>query len=88
MPLLNPNQANPTRKDFDAKAFVKTLPNSAGVYQMYNEKNEILYVGKAKNLKNRVGSYFSGRPQNAKTQALVNRIASIQVTVTKTESEA
>ena len=55
---------------------------------MYNEKNEILYVGKAKNLKNRVSSYFSGRPQNAKTQALVNRIASIQVTVTKTESEA
>ena len=88
MPLLNPNQANPSREDFDAKAFVKTLPNSAGVYQMYNEKNEILYVGKAKNLKNRVGSYFSGRPQNAKTQALVNRIASIQVTVTKTESEA
>lgn len=76
------------KADFDAKAFVKTLPNSAGVYQMYDAKNEILYVGKAKNLKNRVGSYFSGRPQNAKTQALVNRIASIQVTVTKTESEA
>lgn len=55
---------------------------------MYNDKNEILYVGKAKNLKNRVTSYFSGRPQDAKTQALVNRIASIQVTVTKTESEA
>ena len=83
MPRLIPKQT-----DFDAKAFVKTLPNSAGVYQMYDEKNEILYVGKAKNLKNRVGSYFSGRPQNAKTQALVNKIASIQVTVTKTESEA
>jgi len=55
---------------------------------MYDEKSEILYVGKAKNLKNRVTSYFSGRPQNAKTQALVNRIASVQVTVTKTESEA
>lgn len=55
---------------------------------MYNDNNEILYVGKAKNLKKRVSSYFSGRPQDAKTQALVNRIGSIQVTVTKTESEA
>ena len=77
-----------SQPEFDAKAFLKTLPNSAGVYQMYNEKNEIIYVGKAKNLKNRVSNYFSGKPTNSKTQALVNRIASIQVTVTKTESEA
>ena len=55
---------------------------------MYDDSGAILYVGKAKSLRNRVSSYFSARPKEAKTQALVNRIASIQVTVTRTESEA
>ena len=55
---------------------------------MYDVEGEILYVGKAKNLKNRVGSYFRSRAQTAKTQALVSKIASVEVTVTPSEAEA
>ena len=73
---------------FAYKPFLKSLTDRPGIYQMYGEKNEILYVGKAKNLKKRVTSYFSSRAQDKKTQALVNRIAHIDVTVTNSESEA
>jgi len=73
---------------FDYKPFLKSLTDLPGVYQMYDEEEKILYVGKAKNLKKRVSSYFSTRPQTPKTQALVSRIASIEVTVTPTEAAA
>lgn len=73
---------------FDYNAFLKSLTDLPGVYQMYDEERSILYVGKAKNLKNRVSSYFRTRTHTAKTQALVNRIASIEVTVTSTEADA
>ena len=55
---------------------------------MYDAKGELLYVGKAKNLKNRVGSYFSASGLTEKTMALVGRIHDIQVTVTSTEVDA
>ncbi|MDZ7781747.1 MAG: excinuclease ABC subunit UvrC [Halioglobus sp.] len=74
--------------DFDHKAFVKTLTTRPGVYQMYDAAGELLYVGKARNLKNRVGSYFRGRGLTDKTMALVSRISDIQVTVTSTEVDA
>ncbi len=73
---------------FDAKPFLKTLGNKPGVYRMYNAKGDLLYVGKAKNLKNRVSSYFNNRGLNAKTQALVLRIASVEVSITGSETEA
>ncbi|MAT93969.1 MAG: excinuclease ABC subunit C [Halioglobus sp.] len=73
---------------FDHKAFVKTLTTRPGVYQMYDEQGQLLYVGKARNLKNRVGSYFRARGLTDKTMALVSRIADIQVTVTSTEVDA
>jgi len=73
---------------FDYKPFLKNLTDLPGVYQMYDDDGKILYVGKAKNLKKRVTSYFSSRPQTPKTQVLVSRIASIEVTVTPTESAA
>ena len=73
---------------FDHRAFLKSLPSLPGVYQMYDEARDILYVGKAKNLKNRVSSYFRSRSQNGKTQALVSKIAHIDVTLTPTEAEA
>jgi excinuclease ABC subunit C len=73
---------------FDAKRFLKTLPLSPGVYQMYDAAGGILYVGKAKQLKNRVSSYFHKADHSAKTQALVKRIARIDVTVTPSEAEA
>ena len=74
--------------DFDHKAFVKTLTTRPGVYQMYDAAGELLYVGKARNLKNREGSNFRGRGLTDKTMALVSRISDIQVTVTSTEVDA
>ena len=73
---------------FDAEAFLKTLTTRCGVYQMYDREGALLYVGKARNLKSRVASYFRNRGLNAKTVALVSRIADIQVTVTATEVDA
>jgi excinuclease ABC subunit C len=73
---------------FDSASFLKTLSTQAGVYQMYDAAGLILYVGKAKNLKNRVGSYFHKTGHSVKTQALVRRIASIQITICPSETEA
>ncbi len=77
-----------TQQAFDSKAFLSRLTRRPGVYQMYNRKSELLYVGKAKNLKNRVSSYFRSTGLNVKTQALVSHIADIQITVTNSETEA
>ncbi len=73
---------------FDQRAFLQTLTTRPGVYQMYDARGKLLYVGKARNLKNRVGSYFRASGLSAKTMALVERIADIQVTVTSTEVDA
>ena len=74
--------------EFDHKAFLKTLTTRPGVYQMYDAEHKLLYVGKARNLKNRVGSYFRASGLTDKTMALVARIHEIQVTVTTTEVDA
>jgi excinuclease ABC subunit C len=74
--------------EFDSKSYVATLPQRPGVYRMYDAEAELLYVGKAARLRDRVGSYFSGRAASAKIDALVRRIARIEVTVTQTEAEA
>jgi len=73
---------------FDAKPFLKSLSSKPGVYRMYDKDGALLYVGKAKNLKNRVSSYFSGSGLTNKTLALVARINSIEVSVTGSETEA
>ena len=73
---------------FDSKAFLKTLPARPGVYRMYGEQGDVLYVGKAKNLKNRVSSYFRHSSLDSKTLALVSRIAEMETTVTASETEA
>ena len=67
---------------FDHKSFLKTLTSRPGVYQMYDDEGKLLYVGKAKNLKNRVGSYFRARGLTDRTVSLVGKIRDIQVTVT------
>lgn len=74
--------------DFDHKAFLQTLTTRPGIYQMYDTDGALLYVGKARNLKNRVGSYFRASGLTDKTMALVARIQDIQVTVTSTEVDA
>ncbi len=73
---------------FDAKAFLKTLTKRPGIYKMLNADGEVLYIGKAKNLKNRVSSYFNKQNSSPKQQVMVARIAAIDITVTHTEGEA
>jgi excinuclease ABC subunit C len=73
---------------FDAKEFVSSLPRRPGVYRMYNAAHDILYIGKAKNLRDRVGTYFAASNVNPKVQTLVAQIADIEVTVANSETEA
>ncbi len=72
---------------FDAKDFLKTLTSRPGVYRMLNADGKVLYVGKAKNLSNRVSTYFTGS-HNRRIASMVSQIADIQITVTHTEAEA
>ena len=67
---------------------LKTLPNSPGVYQYYDENGTIIYVGKAKNLKKRVCSYFTKTHDNGKTRVLVKKIKDIKHIVVDTETDA
>lgn len=67
---------------------IKTLPVAPGVYQYYDKENTILYVGKAKNLKKRVSSYFTKNHDNAKTRVLVRKIFTIQHIVVNSEKDA
>ena len=73
---------------FDAKAFLKTVPNRPGCYRMYNDRDVVIYVGKAKDLKRRLSSYFLKQGHELKTRLLVAHIAHIEFTVTFSESEA
>lgn len=73
---------------FDSTAFLKTVTNQPGVYRMYNAEQVVIYVGKAKDLKKRLSSYFRKTLDNEKTKALVSHIQHIDVTVTHTETEA
>ncbi len=78
----------PTPSSFDSAALVANATQRPGVYQMYDAVGVVLYVGKAKNLKKRLASYFRSSGLPVKTQALVRRIASIELTVTGSETEA
>ncbi|MBK4723949.1 excinuclease ABC subunit UvrC [Pantoea agglomerans] len=73
---------------FDAKYFLKTVTSQPGVYRMYDAAGTVIYVGKAKDLKKRLSSYFRGNLASRKTEALVALICQIDVTVTHTETEA
>ncbi|MGA9368111.1 MAG: excinuclease ABC subunit UvrC, partial [Steroidobacteraceae bacterium] len=73
---------------FDHKDFTAALPRRPGVYRMFDAGHELLYVGKARSLKDRVSTYFAASNVNPKVQALVHQIADIEVTVTNSETEA
>ena len=73
---------------FDANAFLKTVTTAPGVYQMINVSGDIIYIGKARNLKNRLRSYFKTKSTNAKREALVSQINQIALIVTHSETEA
>lgn len=73
---------------FDAKAFLSTVTSQPGVYRMYDATGTVIYVGKAKDLKKRLASYFRQQVSSRKTETLVKNIAQIDLTVTHTETEA
>ncbi|HET7307923.1 MAG TPA: excinuclease ABC subunit UvrC [Gammaproteobacteria bacterium] len=79
--------SQPAAAQFDSRRFLKSLTSAPGVYRMLDEEGTIIYVGKASNLRNRVGSYFhSSLPP--KTAAMMRQMCSVEVTVTHTETEA
>ena len=76
-------------KAFDPRAFCATLTQRPGTYRMLNARGEVLYVGKARNLKKRVSSYFGAKGQiDPRIRAMLSQVTGIEVTVTHTEGEA
>ncbi|MCA6220086.1 excinuclease ABC subunit UvrC [Photorhabdus antumapuensis] len=75
-------------EQFDSKTFLKTVTSQPGVYRMYDTSGTVIYVGKAKDLKKRLSSYFRAQVASRKTESLVKNIVQIDVTVTHTETEA
>ena len=73
---------------FDYKAALKNVPHKAGIYQFWDSEKELMYIGKAKDLRNRVTSYFNNPNVNAKTRVLVSKIRGITFTIVDTEVDA
>ncbi len=73
---------------FDSASYLKNVTSKPGVYRMLDEKDQVIYVGKAKNLKNRLSSYFRQTGLSPKTRVMVSKINDINITITHTEGEA
>ena len=77
------------QQPFDSEGFLRNLTSRPGVYRMLDGRGRVIYVGKARNLKKRVASYFRATATlDPKTQALMNNVANMEVTATHTETEA
>src|SRR5688572_19068361 len=72
----------------NVRTFLNSLSEHPGVYEMQNEKDETIYIGKARNLKKRLSSYFSKKTKDIKTEKLLTHVKDIKVIVTRTENEA
>jgi len=81
------NAVPESESSFDHKIFLRSLTPGPGVYRMLNARGEVMYVGKAKNLRRRVGSYFT-RAANRRIASMVAQIRDIEITATHTEAEA
>src|SRR5437764_4697091 len=79
---------SPAAPAFDARELIKSLPNRAGVYRMLDTDGGTLYVGKARDLKKRVSSYFQKTGHAPRTEAMVAHVARVETTVTRSEGEA
>jgi excinuclease ABC subunit C len=77
-----------TESSFDSKSFLRNVTHRPGVYCMLNDKHKIIYVGKARDLKKRVSSYFQRSHADAKTASMMPQVANVEITVTNTEAEA
>ena len=73
---------------FDAASFIAGLPNLPGVYRMLSAAGDVLYVGKARDLKKRVSSYFQKSDHGPRTQVMLSQVGAVEVTVTRSEGEA
>ena len=73
---------------FNARAFLRTVPDTPGVYRMIGSDEQVLYVGKAKNLKRRVSSYFRSRQPSPRIAMMVERVVRVDITPTRSEAEA
>jgi len=74
--------------NFDYRAALKNVPHKPGIYQFWDSEKELIYIGKAKDLRNRVTSYFNNPNVNAKTKVLVSKIRNITFTIVDTEVDA
>lgn len=74
--------------EFDAQAFLRSLSHRPGVYCMLNAKGRVIYVGKARDLRKRVSSYFQRTHADTKTASMMQQVAGVEVTITNTEAEA
>ena len=85
----NPKLSTKHLPKFDPKTELARVPHEPGVYRYFNEKDEVIYVGKAKDLRNRVGSYFAKTNQHdRKTKRLVSQIRRLEFTIVPTEWDA